>query len=360
MCRIIGFCGNSNAGVTALIQALLLAEEKGNPHGTGLAVKTLSGNNLVRKKGVRARTFLLQGHANFLWDKKYRYALGHVRFKTAGEQSDRNSHPFGVQVRDKWHFGIHNGIIGKTRELAHEFGVKPAAVDSETFWRCVARLQNQGEDVITAIEKVTDFISDKGDFAFAYMTEREIFFWRNDERPLAVFDAREHRMGRFIASTKEMFTKAWEWACPGLDIRKVTYFEATPYRLYRLSADTSPKYEVDAVKDLEHRAKTSMSVASPSRYFSHGGPDSFFGRYSGRQSGFWDEGFGGEGGAAVCCNSGNGSDLYGVRDLSDTEITDAIFNTGLELDLMSRRDPLYGENKEYLEALQEERRRRNA
>ena len=348
MCRIIGFCGNSNAGVTALIQGLLLAEEKSNPHGTGIAIKTLNGNNLVRKKGCRARTFLLQGHANFLWEKKYRYALGHVRFKTAGQQSDRNSHPFGVRVRDKWHFGIHNGVIGKTKALAQEFGVRPAAVDSETFWRCIAKLQNQGEDVVAAVEKVTDFISDKGDFAFAYMTEGEIFFWRNEDRPLAVFDAREHRMGRFIASTKEMFEKAWEWACPGLDIRKVTYFEATPHRLYRLAADTSPKYEVEAVKDLEHKAKTSRSVASPSRYFSHG---LSFDRES--QGGFWDE-YWGEGGAT------GSDDLYGVRDLSDAEITDAIFNAGLEMDQLPRNDPLYGDCKDYLAALHSERRRRNA
>ena len=349
MCRIIGFCGNSNAGVTALIQGLLLAEEKSNPHGTGIAIKTLSGNNLVRKKGCRARTFLLQGHANFLWEKKYSYALGHVRFKTAGQQSDRNSHPFGVRVHDKWHFGIHNGVIGKTKELAQEFGVRPAAVDSETFWRCIAKLQNQGQDTVAAIEKVTDFISDKGDFAFAYMTEGEIFFWRNEDRPLAVFDAREHRMGRFIASTKEMFEKAWEWACPGLDIRKVTYFEATPHRLYRLAADTSPKYEVEAVKDLEHKAKTSRSVASPSRYFSHSGLS--FDRES--QGGFWDE-YWGEGGTA-----GSDGDLYGVRDLSDTEITDAIFNAGLEMDQTPRNDPLYSDCKDYLAALHGERRRRN-
>ncbi|MDA8324867.1 MAG: hypothetical protein M0033_01480, partial [Nitrospiraceae bacterium] len=53
-------------------------------------------------------------------------------------------------------------------------------------------------------------------------------------------------------------------------------------------------------------------------------------------------------------------DLYGVRDLSDTEITDAIFNAGLEMDQTPRTDPLYGECKEYLAALHSERRRRNA
>ena len=352
MCRIVGFCGNSNGRVNALLQGLLMAEEKSNPHGTGIAIKTHSGNNIVQKKGVRAKTFLLQGHANFLWDKKYRYALGHVRFKTAGKQSDRNSHPFGVRVRGKWHFGIHNGVIGRTKELAEEFGVMPAAVDSETFWRCVAKLQNHGEDIVTAIERVTDFISDKGDFAFACMTEHEIFFWRNDERPLSVFDAREHRLGRFIASTKEMFSKAWEWACPDLDLQKVTYFEAKPYRLYRMATDTSPKYEVELVKDLRHKAKISRSIVTPSLYVPYGKRDFFDSDYC-RQGSFWGEGEGIE---------DEGIDIddpHGVRDLSDTDITDAIFNTELSLGQMSRKDTLYEELKEYQTALFRERRRRN-
>jgi hypothetical protein len=352
MCRIMGFCGNSNAAVTALLQGLLLAEEKSNPHGTGLAIKTDGGSNIVHKKGVRARTFLLQGHTSFLWGKKYRYALGHVRFRTAGEQSDRNSHPFGVRVHDKWHFGIHNGVIGRTRELAEEFGVKPAAVDSETFWRCVARLQNRGADAVTAIEMVTDFISDKGDFAFAYMTEREIYFWRNDERPLCVFDAREHRMGRFIASTKEMFSRAWEWACPGLDIKKVTYFEAKPYRLYRMAVNTSPKYEVEPVKNLKHKAKTSRSVVSPSRYIPYSDGD-FFGEDCCNQGSLWSEGNG------IEEEVRDPNDLYGVSGLSDNEITDAIFNTSLELEQMPRKDPLRDEWKGYLSALYRERRRRS-
>jgi predicted glutamine amidotransferase len=352
MCRIIGFCGNSNATITALLQGLLLAEERSNPHGTGIAIKTDSGGNIVHKKGVRAMTFLLQGHAGFLWGKKYRYALGHVRLKTAGEQSDRNAHPFGVRVHDRWHFGIHNGVIGRTRELEQEFGVKPAEVDSETFWRCVARVENQGEDAVTAIEMVTDFISDKGDFAFAYMTEHEIYFWRNDERPLCVFDAREYRMGRFIASTREMFSKAWEWACPNLDIQKVTYFEAKPYRLYRMATDTRPKYEVEPVKNLKHRAKISRSLVGPSRYFTYGDRD-LFGedRYS--QGSLWSEGRG------VEEEFPGMNDLFGAGQLSDAEINEAIFNTRIELEQISRGDPIRDEWKEYLSALYRERRRRN-
>lgn len=261
MCRIAGFCGKSNANTTALLKALLLVEGKSNPHGTGIVIKTQDGKNIFKKKGVRGATFLLQGYADFLNTQKYQYALAHVRFKTAGEQSDRNSHPFGVMVKGKWHFGIHNGVIGCTDALAKEFGVNKAPVDSETYFRCVAKLQNSGKDKVDAIETVTHFISDKGDFAFAYMTEREVYLWRNEQRPLSIFDARSLGMGRFFASTKQMFEKAWALACPHLDISKVTCFEAKPYRLYRMAVNTKPAYEVEAVKDLKKKEKPKLNTA---------------------------------------------------------------------------------------------------
>jgi glucosamine 6-phosphate synthetase-like amidotransferase/phosphosugar isomerase protein len=353
MCRIMGFCGTSNTNVTALLRGLLLAEEKSNPHGTGIVIKKTNGKNLFQKKGIRAKTFLLQGYADFLWRKKYQYALGHVRFKTAGKQSDRNSHPFGVRVHDKWHFGIHNGIIGCTEELAIEFGIKQADVDSETFWHCMAKLQNEGESVVDAIERVTHFISDKGDFAFAYMTESEIFFWRNEQRPLCVFDARKHGMGRFIASTKEMFTKAWHWACPDLDIRKVSYFEAKPYRLYRMAIDTSPKYEVEACKELKYKTKEvrkeTMGSYQPVFHDPYGYGSLF--RHYGRQSRLFED-------EEDKAEDETQIDLYGVRELSDVELETAIFNKEIELDNMDREDPVFDEWYGYLRALYKERARR--
>ena len=149
-----------------------------------------------------------------------------------------------------------------------------------------------------------------------------------------------------------MFSKAWEWACPKLDIQKVTYFEAKPYRLYRMATDTSPKYEVEAVKNLKHKARTSRSVVSPSSYLSYGGRGYFGNGYCGQGS-LWSEGSGIED-EVVDIN-----DLYGVSELSDTEITDTIFNTRIELDQMSRGDPIRDEWKGYLSALYRERRRRN-
>ena len=254
MCRVFGFHGESSADVTALIRALLLVEAEDNPHGTGIVIKR-GGKNLLCKKGVQAHSFLVKGYADFLWGEKYQYALGHVRFMTNGEQTDRNAHPFGFRVHGKWHFGIHNGVILRDAELADEFGVRVANVDSETLFRCIAVLQNKGHKVVDAIERVTHFVSSRGNFALAYMTESEIFLWRDNQRPLWVFDCRKHGMGMFFASTPQMFARAWEWACPSRDFSRVSCFETRPYRLYRMAGG-----KIEVVKDLKHETFDYWSV----------------------------------------------------------------------------------------------------
>ncbi|MFI5305082.1 MAG: hypothetical protein ACHQYP_09850 [Nitrospiria bacterium] len=52
---------------------------------------------------------------------------------------------------------------------------------------------------------------------------------------MAILDARELGLGRWFASTKEVFTNAWQSLRGALgSITKVTYQEAKPHRLYRL------------------------------------------------------------------------------------------------------------------------------
>lgn len=266
MCRIFGFCGESSPQTTALLRALVLTEESGNPHGTGLLVKNKNGKVSLNKKGIRGRDFLVQGYADFLWTRKYSYALGHVRFKTKGPQCDENSHPFGYQVNEKWFWGIHNGIIGVPEEIAERYGIKEAAVDTATFFKALAKLQRQGKQAHVAIEELSSFISQKADFAFAYLTDDCLWLWRSPDRPLCIFDARPVGLGRWFASTKEMFAKAWIMSGIRADITKCTYFEAKPYSLYYVKADGI--YEVEALKTLRHfiRERPRMSSSLSGHY----------------------------------------------------------------------------------------------
>ena len=264
MCRILGWAGEISSPaqhrkIYLILKGLILAEEKENPHGTGLATFSESGYQGYQlvKKGMRGATFLLQGHADFLKNQKgLRAVLGHVRFKTSGKQSDQNAHPFGFRVVGNWHFGMHNGVIGCADELAKKYGIKKHAVDSATFFHCLAKVA-ESKGLVTSIEEVTYEASLTGDFAFAVMRRNEIYLWRNESRPLCIFDLREEGLGRFFCSTKEMFEKALSLS--GVSLKnKIKHFEAEPYRLYKVGHNTSPKLEVEVIKDLKHKEKPKL------------------------------------------------------------------------------------------------------
>jgi len=233
MCRIFGFAGESSPEVVKIINGLTLAQEKSNPHGTGLALLDNRRIFHIKKKGLRGLHFIVRGYNNFLWDTKFKYLIGHVRYKTSGEQSDRNAHPFGSQVKDDWYFLIHNGVLGDSmREIAKRFGANKLSdvkVDSELFLRCITAQLRQGTPLIDAIKRATYEVSDVGDFAFALLTKKGIYLWRNEQRPLSVFYYKENI---FFASTMDMWKEALEIA--GVKFEKISYTEIKPYNLYMI------------------------------------------------------------------------------------------------------------------------------
>ena len=233
MCRIFGFAGESSPEVVKIINGLILAQEKINPHGTGLALLDNRGIFHIKKKGLRGLHFIARGYNNFLWDTKFKYLIGHVRYKTSGEQSDRNAHPFGSQVGNEWYFLIHNGVLGDSmREIAKRFGANKLSdvkVDSELFLRCITAQLRQGTQLIDAIKRATYEVSDVGDFAFALLTKKGIYLWRNEQRPLSIFYYKENI---FFASTMDMWKEALEIA--GVGLEKISYTEIKPYNLYMI------------------------------------------------------------------------------------------------------------------------------
>jgi len=263
MCRIAGYVGpaSNSRKVSIILRGLVMAEEKGNPHGTGIVIRNLSEEvNYVSKKGIRGRDFLVRGYADFLWERKYNYAFVHVRYMTSGEQSDRCSHPFGFRVNGIWHFGMHNGVFSDTLcdKISEQFGCSKAKVDSETFFWAIQELQNNGKSLEDAIAEVTEFISAEGEFAFAYMAPDAVYLWRSEGRPLVVFDMRENNLGRWFASTKDMMQKALKIS--GVDLKeKVTYFELKPFKLYKLGHKTNPAWEVEPIRELPRKEKPKPS-----------------------------------------------------------------------------------------------------
>lgn len=257
MCGIFGFTGRSSWKTSILLQALCIADEVRGQHSTGLVVQTSARDFFMSKKALRGKAFVARGYCAFLFNRKYGNALGHNRFATAGAVNDRNAHPFAVKVgAGKWNFGVHNGIVGDKEVIARDYGVWNHEVDSAVAFGAIGKLQLQGYGVTDAIEEVTNFISPRADFAFAYLNgfEKAVYLWRSPDRPLTVIDARRLNLGRWFCSTPEIFADAWSILRGALgDLRKVTKFEAVPYRLYRVADDG--EFEVEPVRELRHTSR---------------------------------------------------------------------------------------------------------
>jgi len=265
MCRIAGYVGPvSDRRVSLILRGLIMAEERNNPHGTGVVVKNLrTETNHIMKKGIRGRDFLVRGHADFLWEEKFNFGFIHVRYMTSGERSDRCSHPFGFRVKGVWHFGMHNGVFESSlcKSMSENFGCSVAGVDSETFFWALQELQKKGKSLEEAIAEVTEFISAEGEFAFAYMAPEAVYLWRSEARPLSIFDFRKANLGRWFASTKTMMEDALKIS--GLEAKEGTYYEIKPFKLYKLGHRTSPSWEVEPVMDLPRKEKKRVYYSSP-------------------------------------------------------------------------------------------------
>jgi len=311
MCGIFGFTGRSSWKTSVLLQALCITDEVRGQHSTGLVIQTSTDDFFMSKKALRGKAFVARGYCAFLFNRKYGNALGHNRFATAGAVNDRNAHPFAVKVgTGKWNFGVHNGIVGDKEVIARDYGVRNHEVDSAVALGAIGKLQLQGYEVIDAIEEVTNFISPKADFAFAYLNgvEKAIYLWRSPDRPLTVIDARRLNLGRWFCSTPEIFRDAWSILRGALgDLRKVSKFEAVPYRLYRVADDG--EFEVEPVRELKHASRLAWSDGIESDFdselsggsrrhrgsrhsssnqrdlFGNGDPDVFQGRINGRPKG---------------------------------------------------------------------------
>lgn len=255
MCGLFGFAGPPSFRAATLLQALAIADQVRGEHSTGVAVAARSEGSRrlcpkLSKKALCGKEFVRSGGSRILFQEKYPLAIGHNRYATAGKVNDRNAHPFWIPRPHGAALTAHNGVVGEKGSIALRFGVRDYPVDSEVYFRAIARRAGPDEaGLVEAIEEVTQFILPRADFACLWLEPawRSLYFWRSSGRPLAVFDARSAGLGRFLASTVEIFSDAWgsiRGCLPSL--KKVTWFEARPFTLYRVKDDGS--WEVDPLR----------------------------------------------------------------------------------------------------------------
>lgn len=118
MCGIYGSIGNSID--QSVIRGLMVANESRGKDSTGVAVKTSSGIEII-KKAVAASEFERELSVDFLDGAEA--VIGHTRLATYGDVNDENSHPF----RDGSVVGVHNGQINNHRRLG-KFKVDSQAI----------------------------------------------------------------------------------------------------------------------------------------------------------------------------------------------------------------------------------------
>jgi glucosamine--fructose-6-phosphate aminotransferase (isomerizing) len=110
MCGIIGYAGKRQAA-PILLDALKKLEYRGYD-SAGMAV---NGGGAIQVRKTRGRLQLLANMTSDGQDLKGNIGIGHTRWATHGEPSDRNSHP---HLSQSGRFAVvHNGIIENYRPL---------------------------------------------------------------------------------------------------------------------------------------------------------------------------------------------------------------------------------------------------
>lgn len=136
MCGIVGFTGSENA-LPILIKGLYSLEYRGYD-SAGIAAFTDNGLQVVKTQGRIAN---LEEKIKEEGGLSCTCGIGHTRWATHGEPSDRNSHPhLGGKNGEEKIAVVHNGIIENYKELRERLEAHGYVFHSETDTETVAHL----------------------------------------------------------------------------------------------------------------------------------------------------------------------------------------------------------------------------
>src|SRR6476660_8063555 len=162
MCGIVGILGREPVA-GALVDALKRLEYRGYDSA---GVATLENDGRLARR--RAEGKLRHLEARLAREPLGgRIGIGHTRWATHGEPTEKNAHPHATHRLAV----VHNGIIENFRELRDELEKKGARFDSETDTEVVAHLVTQeleqgrspAEAVAAALPRL------RGAFALAFL-----------------------------------------------------------------------------------------------------------------------------------------------------------------------------------------------
>lgn len=193
MCGIIGYSGKKNA-VPILLEGLRALEYRGYD-SAGVALFTDGGITTVKAKGrIDAVDKILQDDYS---DVKSSCGIGHTRWATHGEPSDRNSHPHGTENLMIVHNGIIENYMVLKDKLAKEGYVFASETDTEAAAKLIDFYYKKSGDPLKAISSARSELV--GSFAIGVVFKDipgKIYALRRDN-PLIVAVSDD---GNFIAS----------------------------------------------------------------------------------------------------------------------------------------------------------------
>lgn len=272
MCGLVGMAGTLEYKHRQVMKELLFLNTLRGRDSTGLSVVKRNRDVLTRKMTVPGYEFIeypvvdkAMGYGDQLW-------IGHNRFKTTGEVSRANAHPFEVLDEDGavLLIGTHNGTLQNKWELQRKLDEK-YDTDSETLFNWLAEAPNYKE----AIKEL------EGAWSLTWWdaTEDALHLCRNNERPMTYAYTKDRKV--FIYASE-----AWMIinACRrnGLELetnqKGLSCYATNVDTLYTLAI---PQEKDKPLPDLE---KEGGYVGKPTRNFQRNA-----GWKNGRWQSWWDD-----------------------------------------------------------------------
>ncbi len=241
MCGIIGYTGSKNA-VNVITDGLKNLEYRGYD-SAGLSVFSPDGLITVKTTG---RVDSLIKKSEQLKNKSILCGIGHTRWATHGEPSERNCHPHKVGSVSV----VHNGIIENYKELRSDNTEYLSDTDTEVIAHLLNEEYKRYHDPIQAIAGTLKLL--KGSFAVGIIfddIENSIFTLRNDSPLLIGIGKGEN----FIASDTVAFSDFTDsFLRPeNGDIAKITAESVEVYDRYGNKKTLQPEYIIHSEKKRE-------------------------------------------------------------------------------------------------------------
>ena len=180
MCGILGYVGDGDA-TKFLIEGLRRLEYRGYD-SSGIAIYQNGKFEIAKKKGrlsvleKELQNNPLHGHIG----------IGHTRWATHGQPSDKNSHPHG-DSKNKFVI-VHNGIIENYLDLKKDLLEKGHVFKSETDSEVVAHLAEEFDDgdFLSTIRKDISVIEGSYTLVFANAADPDTLICTKKDNPLII------------------------------------------------------------------------------------------------------------------------------------------------------------------------------